>query len=264
MKLPLNRGTIPKPSRSTRAHLLTLIVGLILASPAAYAQGKWVKLTYTRRRAPNATGNSLQVNQDIFGGHDSRQALRNLCLKGACMSRIIWVLLIASLLPVVVVGQDKAKKLEPCRLLTADDAARIIGAPMKIVDLSKKSCEYGEYRGRGSFVRGGVLDRSLFFEVTRYKDSQALEKAWAKDTKSAIDPANKDQVLTGIGDEAYLVGRTADGKLTDNAALYSAALYVRKGTVTFSMAILLPPGHEPVTLSADALIMVAKKIADEL
>lgn len=175
------------------------------------------------------------------------------------MSRIIWVLLIASLLPVVAVGQDKAKKLEPCRLLTADDAARIMGAPMKIVDLSKKNCTYGEYRGRGSFVSGGVLDRALFFEVTRYKDSQAQEKAWAKDTKSALDPANKDQVLTGIGDEAYLVGRTVDGKLTDNPALY-----VRKGTITFSMAILLPPGHEPVTLSADALIVAAKKIAGQL
>jgi len=160
---------------------------------------------------------------------------------------------------VVAVGQDKAKKLEPCSLLTADDAARIIGAPMKIVDLSKKTCTYGEYRGKGSFVNGGVLDRALFFEVTRYKDSQALEKAWAKDTKSVTDAANKDQVLTGIGDEAYLVGRTADGKLTD-----SPALYVRKGTVTFSIAVLLPPGHEPVTLSANARITVAKKIADQL
>ena len=176
------------------------------------------------------------------------------------MSRIIWVLLIASLLPVVAVGQDKAKKLEPCRLLTADDAARIIGAPMQIVDLSKKNCTYGAYRGRGSLVRGGVLDRSLYFDVTRYKDSRDQEKAWTKE-RSALDPAKKDQVLvlTEIGDEAYLFGRTGDGMLTDYASLS-----VRKGTVTFSIAILLSPGHEPVTLSADALITVAKKIADQL
>src|SRR5262249_7346331 len=180
-------------------------------------------------------------------------------LKGANVSRIKWVLLVASLLPTVAIGQDQPKKLEPCRLLTDDDAAKIMGAPMKIVELSKKKCTHGEYRGRGSLVSGGVLDRILFFEVTRYKDSQAQEKAWAKDTKSALDPANKGQVLTGIGDEAYLVGRTGDGKLTD-----TALLSVRKGTVSFSIAILLPPGHEPVTLSEDALIMVAKKIADQL
>jgi hypothetical protein len=39
---------------------------------------------------------------------------------------------------------------------------------------------------------------------------------------------------------------------------------VRKGDCTFSIVILLPAGHEPVTLSADALIAVAKKIADQL
>jgi hypothetical protein len=165
------------------------------------------------------------------------------------------------LLPAALFAQEKQKKLDPCTLLTATDAASIVGAPMKIVDVSKKNCTYGEYRGRGSFVTGGVLDRSLFFEVNRYKDPQAEEKAWTKDTKGALDPANKDQtqVLKGIGDEAYLLGRTNDGKLTE-----SPLILVRKGAVTFSIGIFLPPGHQPVTLSADALIAAAKKIADQL
>ena len=177
------------------------------------------------------------------------------------MQKLVRTLLVGSLLPSVLFGQEKQKKLDPCDLLTATDAATIVGAPMKIVDLSKNSCIYGEYRGRGSFVTGGILDRGLFFNVKRYKDQQAEQKAWTKDTNDARDPANKDhtQAVSGIGDEAYLVGRTNDGKLTENAAID-----VRKGAAIFSIVIMLPPGHEPVILSADALIATAKRIADQL
>jgi hypothetical protein len=177
------------------------------------------------------------------------------------MRKVVWTLLVGGLLSSVLFGQEKQKKLDPCNLLTATDAAAIMGAPMKIVDLSKNSCTYGQYRGRGSFVTGGILDRALFFDVKKYKDPQAKEKAWTKDTNGARDPANKDQtqVLSGIGDEAYLVGRTNDGKLAENAAID-----VRKSAAIFSIAIMLPPGHEPVTPSADALIAAAKKIADQL
>lgn len=45
MRLALNVGRMPKLSRATRAYLITWIVGLILASPVAHAQGKCVKLT---------------------------------------------------------------------------------------------------------------------------------------------------------------------------------------------------------------------------
>jgi len=177
------------------------------------------------------------------------------------MPRTFWLLLCTLFLPVVALSQEKPKKLEPCTLLTASDAVNIMGAPMKVVDLSKNSCTYGEYRGRGSFAGGGVLDRMLLFTVNRYKNPQAEEKEWGKTKASALDPANKEQtqVLTGIGDEAYLVGRTSDGKLTD-----SPQVVVRHGAVTFSIAILLPPGHQPVTLSAEALIAAAKKIAEQL
>lgn len=177
------------------------------------------------------------------------------------MQRIIWVLLVAILVPVVALSQEKQKKLDPCAVLTATDAANMMGAPMKIVDLSKNHCSYGEYRGRGSFVTGGVLDRMLTFGFKKYKDRQAEDKEWGKTKVSALGPDHKDQtqVLTGIGDEAYLVGRTNDGKLTDYPKVY-----VRKDTVTFSIEVLLAPGHQPVTLSADALIAAAKKIADQL
>jgi hypothetical protein len=105
------------------------------------------------------------------------------------MARIILVLLTTAALLPAVVGNEKAKKLDPCALLTAEDAASIMNAPMKMVDLSKNNCTYGEYRGRGSLVRGGVLDRALFFEVKRYKDTQAQDKTWTKDRQSAFDQA---------------------------------------------------------------------------
>ena len=45
VKPSLNVGRMPRLSRATRACLITWIVGPILASPVAHAQGKWVKLT---------------------------------------------------------------------------------------------------------------------------------------------------------------------------------------------------------------------------
>lgn len=100
-----------------------------------------------------------------------------------------------------------------------------------------------------------------FSTLRDIKIRKLRKKAWTKDTNGARDPANKDQtqVLSGIGDEAYLVGRTNVGKLAENAAID-----VRKSAAIFSIAIMLPPGHEPVTPSADALIATAKKIADQL
>lgn len=177
------------------------------------------------------------------------------------MRKVVWTLLVGGLLPSVLFGQEKQKKLNPCELLTATDAATIMGAPMKVVDLSKNNCTYGEYRGKGSLVAGGALDRVLFFDVKRYKDSQALDKEWTKDTQSALEPAKKNQTkaLSEIGDQAYLVGSIEQAEAGDNPGIR-----VRKGTVYFSIQILLVPGHQPVTPSADALIVTAKKIADQL
>jgi hypothetical protein len=176
------------------------------------------------------------------------------------MLRAIWALLITSCLSALALGHSKEKKLEPCALLTAADAASIMGVPLRIVDLSKNSCMYGEYRGRGSLIKGGILDLGLSFGVKRYKDMQAADSAWAKDTPT-LDPATKNETeaLSGIGDKANLFGRGKDGKLTD-----FAEIHVRKGTLTFSIQILLVPGHQLVNPSAEALITVAKKIADQL
>jgi hypothetical protein len=96
------------------------------------------------------------------------------------MLRAIWALLITSCLSALALGHSKEKKLEPCALLTAADAASIMGVPLRIVDLSKNSCMYGEYRGRGSLIKGGILDLGLSFGVKRYKDMQAADSAWRR------------------------------------------------------------------------------------
>jgi hypothetical protein len=175
------------------------------------------------------------------------------------MLRVIWVLLITGCLSALALGHPKEKKLEPCALLTAADAASIMGVPLRIVDLSKNSCMYGEYRGRGSLIKGGILDFELSFGVKRYKDMQAADSAWAKHTPTLDATKKETEALSGVGDKANLSGRGKDGKLTD-----FVEIHVRKGALTFSIQILLVPGHQPVNPSAEALIAVAKKIADQL
>src|SRR5260221_11737308 len=98
------------------------------------------------------------------------------------MRKIVWTLLVGGLLPSVLFGQEKQKKLDPCNLLTATDAAAIMGPPMKIVALPKNSCTYGENRGRGSFVTGGILHHALFLNCKRYKERQPAERPCTQQT----------------------------------------------------------------------------------
>ena len=57
---------MPWPSRLARAYVVGLIVGLSLASPGAYAQGKWVKLTLSPEPAE---GIGAKERDEISGGH---------------------------------------------------------------------------------------------------------------------------------------------------------------------------------------------------
>jgi hypothetical protein len=112
---------------------------------------------------------------------------------------------------------------------------------------------------------GRVIDRGLLFSVKVYKNGQARDKESAKNTQVARDPANKDdtqvpsgntQILSGIGDEASLHGRTKDGKLVGGISWVN----VRKGLAIFYLEIWDRTGAS----SADAAIAVARKIADQL
>jgi hypothetical protein len=162
------------------------------------------------------------------------------------------------LLPLVVFGQEKEKKLDPCALLTAADAASIAGAPMPPVDRSKESCTYGVLGKRtgGPFSGGGrKLVRDVMFSVKRFKNEQARDKEWADIARA---PVNKDanHVLNEIGDEAFLPSRTKDGKIIG----FLSVMNVRKGLVIFYLTIW----DKSEASSADAAIAVAKKIADQL
>ena len=153
-------------------------------------------------------------------------------------------------------GQEKGKRPDPCALLTAYDVASITGDPMPVIDRSKGSCSYGILGIRLS--QGREIVRRVSFGMKVYKDEQARDKVWAKIAQDANDPANKDdkQVLSGIGDEAYLVGRTKDGKLVD----WTLLVHVRKGLACFSIWIIDKTGAS----SVDAAIAVARKIAEQL
>lgn len=171
------------------------------------------------------------------------------------MQRGMWILLLASLLPPLLFGQEKEKKkLDPCSLLTAADAASILGAPMPLVDRSKDSCTYGEL-GRKIAGAGRALDRDVIFILKTYKSAEARDKEWAK---SSHNPANKEdvQVLSETGDEAFFFGSTKDGKIVGAFSVVA----VRKGLVSFSLMISDKSGAS----SADAAFVVAKKIADQL
>ena len=175
------------------------------------------------------------------------------------MHRLIWITLLASLLSPVLFGQEKQKKkLDPCNLLGAVDAASILGAPVPLVDRSKDSCTYGVL-GRRIAGGGRALERSVIFGVKTCKSAQARDKEWAKITEPVHYPANKDftQVLSGIGDEAYILADTKDGKVVLGVDAY---VYVRKGLVVFSLVIW----DQSKASSADAAITVAKRIADQL
>jgi hypothetical protein len=162
------------------------------------------------------------------------------------------VLLLASLLAPSLSSQQKGEKLDPCTLLSATDAASIAGAPMPLVARGKNGCTYGVLGGKA--VGGGrALDRSIDFGINKYESVQAEDKAWAKTTQPVHYPANKGDVkaLSGIGDDAYLLGHS-------NSVNFF--VYVRKGAFIFTLSVW----DKQVASSADATVVVAKNIADQL
>lgn len=166
----------------------------------------------------------------------------------------MWVLVLASLLSPLLFGQEKEKKPEPCSLLTAADAANILGATMPRFDRTKNSCTYGALGG-GVTGFGRALDRSVTLRLKTYKSAETRDKEWAK---ALHDPDNKKdaQPLGEIGDDAFLVGSSKDGKIVGTLA----NIWVRKGLVLFSLMIW----DKNEASSADAAIAVAKRIANEL
>jgi hypothetical protein len=170
----------------------------------------------------------------------------------------MWIMLLASLLPPVLFGQEKEKKLDPCALLTAADAASIAGAPMPLVDRSKDSCTYGllmTKRIPGIPAGAKAFERSVELSVKTYKNAQERDKEWGKTTHNLVHK-NDTQGPSEIGDEAFLPDRTKDGKVTEVMSFVN----VRKGLVIFGLVIF----DKDVAASADEAVAVAKRIADQL
>ena len=167
------------------------------------------------------------------------------------MRTAICVMLFASLSPMVLLGQESEKKLDACALLSADDAAQIAGTEMWYVPGPKKYCEYIDKKP--AILRSTPFSHSVTLEMRKYKNAQIADKEWAKAT-AVHDQSKNPQVLSGIGDAAYLFGDVEEGKIG------IAAVYVRKGTLILSLQNF----ELQSTSSAEALIAVARKVASQL
>jgi hypothetical protein len=170
-------------------------------------------------------------------------------------------MLFGTLLPIVLMGQENEKKLDACTLLSADDAAKIAGTQMWFVHGAKESCEYIDKKP--AILRSTPFSQSVTLGMKRYKSAQIVAKEWAKETAVHDQSKGNDielfrrknpQVLSGIGDAAYLFGDVEEGKIG------LAAVYVRKGT----LILALENFDLHTTSSAEALIAVARKIANQL
>jgi hypothetical protein len=166
------------------------------------------------------------------------------------MRSAICITLFASLLPMVLTGQEN-KKLDGCALLSADDAAKIAGTQMWFVHGAKESCEYIDKKP--AVFKSTPFNHSVTLEMKRYKSAQIADKEWAKAT-AVHDQSKKPQVLSGIGDAAYLFGDVEEGKIG------IARVSVRKGTLILDLQNI----DMSTTSSAEALIAVARKIANQL
>lgn len=192
----------------------------------------------------NTAFRARQVTKPWFDAHSR---------SGGASVRITIVVLFA-LLPVVLLGQDKEKKLDACTLLSAADAASITGTTMWFVSGGgKDSCTYVDRKP--ALLRSTIVDRSLIFGMKRYKTEQAADKEWAKATAphDQSEAFKESQVLSGIGDKAFLFGHVQDGKMG------FAQIAVQKGTLILTLQDVDLKNDS----SSDALIAVAKKIADQ-
>jgi len=139
--------------------------------------------------------------------------------------------------------------LDPCALLTAADAEKIAGGPVRripITDLTAHStCKYEQDAGKPP-VKVSLV-------VSPAKPMGKADIGWDA-MKSGI-PKDHSEKVAALGDEAYLVhGIDLRGK-----DLLSNTLFVRKGTAHF---VLQAAGykHEPL----DVLESIAKRIAGQL
>ncbi len=139
-----------------------------------------------------------------------------------------WFLLLLVILPCLISsrviqkaeGKDNqaglCEKLKPCQLLTQADAERILGQPVRMTgDISELK---GEVRQCGCAYTGVAKDPAsgqdinLYFSFEQKESSPSVEQARrvmaTTKSENAHDTSIRD--LSGIGDEAFLLGENPD------------------------------------------------------
>jgi hypothetical protein len=157
---------------------------------------------------------------------------------------------VASLTPAKPLDQDNSRI---CALFTAADAQHIMGVPVKPKpNRGQNVCMYEEAQARPNSIGPGTVALT----VNQHASADEENKAWArlKEVRH-LQPGQKNvQVLTGIGEEAYLTGNLEKGKLG------VSGIIVRKGSSDFALDVMVLE----YIASPQALKVTAKGVASKL
>jgi len=167
--------------------------------------------------------------------------------------RVHSVWLLAALLASTAVGassqagaQSHEGRVDPCSLLTDDDAERITDIPMKRKPTANAiNCSYMQ------LTSDSGPTAEVHLNVMQHRTNEVEDVAWGA-AKNGASTAGKLEVVGSIGDEAYVVRPQQSG-------IGGATLFVRKGTADF-MLTTFGSKADPF----EAMKEIAKKIADQL
>jgi len=151
------------------------------------------------------------------------------------------------------VGAAQSAGANACAMLSAEDAQKIMGAPMQLKKLSNPSvCMYEEVTARPNAMGKGTVSLA----VNKRSSKAAEDAGWAqlKEVRHLKAGEKNVQALGGIGDEAYFTGNTVKGKVGVSGVIG------RKGNSDLMLDVMVME----YVASPEALKSVAKRIADGL
>ena len=146
---------------------------------------------------------------------------------------------------------------KPCEFLPYDDAEKILGQPVRLIeniskvesDVRKTDCTY---RGVSKDKFSGK-DINLYFSLEQQEQNPTVEKArqeFESTYKKIDEPLLLVQLLSGIGDEAFVISNPPNFHF----------MMVRKGAMIFRMKL----NKVPEKTSLEELKAFAKKFAEQL
>jgi hypothetical protein len=134
-----------------------------------------------------------------------------------------------------------------CALFSADDAAKIMGGPMKLKpNMGATVCIYELTEGSGTAA----------LTVIKSADKTAEDLKWAsiKETRHLQAGQKNTKPLAGVGDEAWFTGNVEKGKAG------VSAIIARKGNAHFALDVMTLDYRA----SPEQMTAIAKRVASQL